>query len=303
MIASLASWLTYLLPPLLLISIWQLITRRWQVRLYWFPVFLITLVLTYASYLEPRRLLIKETTLSLSDLAARADNPKQLKVALLSDTKYGIFGQPMPLWRIHGTVNQYDPDIVLIAGDLVYRADLIDLRRFFSELGGFDAPVYMVTGNADYDPKDPNYVEQIRQAASRFGAQVIDNRSVIFEHQGDSIAITGLPDIQMGKQLLRLSQVDDSSDLHLLLVHQPDHVTRLPRNAGVDLVLAGHTRGGQVALFGLQRWFNASTLPYLLGRHEVNGYPLFITGGIGMSLLPLRIGVPPRVDILTLRFI
>lgn len=303
MIASLASWLTYLLPPLLMISIWQLITRRWQVRIYWFPVFLITLVLTYASYIEPRRLLVKETTLSLSDLAAHADNPRQLKVALFSDTKYGLFGQPMPLWRIHSAVNRHKPDIVLIAGDLVYRADLIDLRKFFSDLGGFEAPVYMVTGNSDYDPKDASYVEQIRQAASRFGAQVIDNRSVSFDHRGDSITLTGLPDIVMGKQRLRLNQASNNSDLHLLLVHQPDHVSRLPRNAGIDLVMAGHTRGGQVSFFGLQRWFNASKLPYLLGRHEVNGYPLFITGGIGMSLLPFRIGVPPRIDILTLQFI
>jgi predicted MPP superfamily phosphohydrolase len=303
MIASLASWLTYLLPPFLLIASWQIITRRLMIKLYWFPAFLIALVLTYASYVEPRRLLIKETSLSLSALAARADNPKELKVALFSDTRYGIFGQPMPLWRIHRAVNRVRPDIVVIAGDLVDRADPIDLRRFFSELAGFEAPVYMVTGDSDHDPQDRSYVEQIKQAASRFGAQVIDNRTVTFEHEGDTIALTGLPDLKLGSQRVKIGPGSVESDLHLLLAHRPDHAAALPRNSGIDLVMTGHTRGGQIALFGLERWFNQSELPFLMGRHEVNGYPLFITGGIGMALLPLRIGVPPRVDILTLRFI
>ncbi len=303
MIASLASWLTYLLPPLLMIAAWQIFTRRWQVKLYWLPGFLIILVLTYASFIEPRRLLIKETSLSLSALAARADNPKQLKVALFSDTRYGVFGQPMPLWRIHRAVNKLRPDLVVIAGDLVDRADPIDLRRFISELGGFEAPVYLVTGDSDHDPKDASYVEQIRQAASRFGAQVIDNRTVTFDHQGDTIALSGLPDLDHGGQRLRPDQESSASDLHMLLVHQPDHVTALPRNTGIDLVMAGHTRGGQVSLFGLERWFNQSDLPYLMGHHQVNGYQVFVTGGIGMALLPLRIGVPPRVDVLTLRYL
>jgi len=88
-----------------------------------------------------------------------------------------------------------------------------------------------------------------------------------------------------------------NSDPVVLITHNPDIFPEVP--ARVSLLLAGHTHGGQVNLPLVGRVVTTSSLGYVAGEYVENGRHLFVTTGIGTSIMPVRFGVPPEIVILT----
>ncbi|MFK7878095.1 MAG: metallophosphoesterase [Paracoccaceae bacterium] len=111
---------------------------------------------------------------------------------------------------------------------------------------------------------------------------------------------TDMPENQVGAHDLDLvlSQLDPDT-FSILMAHEPDVFPDLPSH--INLTISGHTHGGQIAPFG-QRWFVPSKYGtrYSYGHVHETGKDLIISGGLGTSILPIRIGVPPEVVEVTL---
>jgi len=215
---------------------------------------------------------------------------------------------------IQSCVDQGGVDLVLIGGDL--REGGVPLQRSRDNIRQLNklAPIYMVYGNHDYDedirPLDVMLAEE--------GVRVLVNESVLLEQGGAYIRLCGVDDSHTDRdrldEALAMDQVSGSGDVPhplftLLLAHDPVIMERIPQEATIDLILAGHTHGGQIYLpfvgsvfrsICTRGWFD----PNRLRGRGAQGYgrqPLmFVTSGIGTSKLPIRFRAPAQYHIFTL---
>ncbi len=267
----------------------------------------------YGFFIEPAlRLRVRKWRLKRTDWTA-----PPVRIAVLADLHVG---EPMiGLDRIRQIVrrtNALAPDLILLLGD--YSADLKtfmqpvrpdDLADVLSDL---DAPhgVFSVLGNHDWwDDRQaqlrgggPNIYAE---ALGRKGITVLSNTAIKLEALGFWLA--GLEDQWAirrkggGYQGLddlpgTLSQVTDDAPV-VMMAHEPDIFPKVPKE--VALTLSGHTHGGQVRLFGWSpvvpsRYGNR----YAYGHVQENGRDLVVSGGIGCSILPVRLGVTPEITVI-----
>lgn len=162
--------------------------------------------------------------------------------------------------------------------------------------------LHLLHNRIDGEPTGANDVPRLRYELERKGIQMLHNSSVRLNTGKTDIFLAGVDDIQEGHPDLAaaLTGVDESAPL-LLLSHNPD-ILQAPAAHRADLVLSGHTHGGQIVLPFLGP---AHTQSDLLSRAEVSGHvwmgntQLYINRGLGEGI-PLRFGAPPHLSLLTL---
>ncbi|MBN2351698.1 MAG: metallophosphoesterase [Spirochaetales bacterium] len=220
-------------------------------------------------------------------------------IAFLSDFHFGPFFSARRTERAVATANALHPDLILLGGDYV-DVPPEEAKAFFRILGGLKAPfgTYGVLGNGDYRGAE----EEIAQRLSANGVTVIEDRGLWIERPGSRIRLGGVR--EMGTWRYDLAPAlagTKASDFVILLVHQPDFAEK-EKDGRLDLELAGHTHGGQVNLFG---W--SPSVPSSYGARfrggvvKVRETTLVISRGLGTTILPLRVGSPPEIVLVTLR--
>lgn len=196
-------------------------------------------------------------------------------------------------------VNRLKPDLILLGGDNVSGHRY--LASVYAELKNLKAPlgVYGVLGNHDYWA----HVEGSRQEIKKTQITLIENRAVWIKKGGAKIRLGGVGDLWEGTQDLKATmRGTKKNDFVLLLSHNPDYLEILPKD-GPDLVLCGHTHGGQVTLFGLWGPIVPSRYgeKYRSGRKEIKSGTAFISNGIGTVGPPFRLFARPEILLITLK--
>ena len=223
----------------------------------------------------------------------------------MSDLHVGSpFRSLSTLKEVIAATNAEKPDLVVLLGDFVIH-DVVG-GRFVSpepiadELAGLRARlgVAAVLGNHDwwYDG------DRVRRALQSKGIHVLENQNLVVTFRGKAFSLYGLPDLwTRGHMVLPSRAGIAGTDPVLLLTHNPDVFPEVPKH--VSLTLAGHTHGGQVNFPIVGRPVVPSRFGqrYSYGLVEEEGRKLFVTGGVGTSILPVRFRVKPEVVILTLR--
>ncbi|QSX78451.1 metallophosphoesterase [Agrilutibacter solisilvae] len=253
--------------------------------------------------IEPRRLLEAPHTLDLPGWPAQCDG---LRVDALADLHVG--SPHNGIGRLDHIVQRLaasDSDAVLLGGDYLIQG--VALGRYVSaatiaeHLRPLTArkPVFAVLGNHDWWDDGP----RTRAALESAGVVMLENDARRVRLRGCELWIVGIGDYWEGEpDLVRAFAPAAHDGLPVIaLTHNPDLFPRMPARAA--LVVAGHTHGGQVALPLLGRPIVPSKYGerYAIGHIVEGGRHLFVTPGIGTSILPVRFGVPPEVSRLTLR--
>jgi hypothetical protein len=256
-------------------------------------------LLGWAVIVEPGRLVVRETQVR----SARWPRPP-LRIAVLTDLHVGSFRNGLDrLDEVVARTNAERPDLVVILGDLVIHDVL--LGRFVppettaAHLAGLHAPhgVVAVLGNHDWWLDGP----RVRGDLERAGIRVLENEATPIDEGARRFWVAGLADlwtrpVNISRALARVP----ADEPVLLLTHNPDVFPGVPPR--VALTLAGHTHGGQVALPILGRPVVPSRYGqrYAYGLVVEGGRALFVSPGIGTSLLPVRFRVPPEISVVTL---
>lgn len=223
-----------------------------------------------------------------------------LRVALVSDLHAGLVLRSAELTRIFDRLAEEAPDLVLLGGDLIdsHPDDVEDLAGGLAKL----APrlgSYAVPGNHDHGV-EPG-LERWCAMLEAHGVRLLVNRGERIEQAGDSLWLAGVDDLGLGQP--DLERALDGAHPHepvLLVTHQPDVFVEAAWS-GVDLTVAGHTHGGQISLGGFAPWARAhSQLGWIRGHHRLDAAQLYVGRGTGATFLPVRIGAPPEIPILTL---
>lgn len=254
----------------------------------------------WAFVIEPSRLVVKEETIVIREWPSSFNH---LRIVLISDLHVGSpYITIEKLRQVVTTINQRQPDLVLIAGDFVIQdvrgGEFVGPEAIAAELKGLRARdgVFAVLGNHDwyYDG------ERIMRELNNAGLRVLENDVAQIERDGQSIWIAGLSDYWTRPQQITTTLRKTPGQATIIaLTHNPDIFPRIPPS--VPLTLAGHTHGGQVNLPLLGRRVVPSEFNqrYAIGHIEENGHHLFVTSGIGTSILPVRFRVPPEIAVIT----
>lgn len=263
--------------------------------------FLILVLGLWAFWIEPAWLTTHRFALQVPNWHAEHQG---LKIAVLTDLHVGSPHTGIEKLReVVARTNQEQPDIVLILGDLVIQdvvgGRFVEPEAIAEVLRGLQAPlgITAVLGNHDWW-LDGARVEKALTAA---GIKVLENQAQRIQFKEKSFWVVGIADLWTRKPDIEgsLRQVEGSDPI-ILITHNPDIFPDVP--ARVSLTLAGHTHGGQVNLPVAGRLVVPSKYGqrYAMGHVVENGKHLFVSGGVGTSILPVRFRVPPEVVILTI---
>jgi len=284
--AKLAAWLRWLLavPLGLLVLLWG--------------------AATYAFLIEPESLVVHRV-----EIVSPNWHGAPLTIAAIGDTHVG--GQHMDaarMGRVVRRINALRPDLVVMLGDYVY-GHAPEAQRTPGEnqeiVGGIATiaavnaryGVVAVIGNHDgwYGR------ETITTALQSAGAAALWNRNITIHRSGGEIVIAGIADAWTGHPdfAAALDGAPAGADT-IVLSHNPDPFVNMP--AGPALMLAAHTHCGQVTIPFVGRPF----LPihhkeFACGRVDRNGQTLFVTAGVGTSMVPARFLNPPEIALITIR--
>jgi hypothetical protein len=255
----------------------------------------------WAFVIEPNRLVVRPVELALPAWPEPLDG---LKIALLSDLHVGApFVGLDKLARVVAETNGAAPDLVLLLGDYLVGgepgATLVDPEPIAQVLGGLRARlgVQAVMGNHDWWFDGP----RVTRAFAAAGIPVLENEVIALSDRGQSIWLAGLADSMTRPQEVAGTLARAGAGALIVFTHEPDIFPDVPARA--TLTVAGHTHGGQVVLPFVGRPVVPSRYGqrYAIGHIVEGGRHLFVTPGIGTSILPVRFGVPPEITLLVLR--
>ena len=265
-------------------------------------VLLIVSCLVWGVFIEPSRLIVHQETIQIDNL------PKELsglRIALIADIHSGgPFIDDNKLRQIVELTNQQNPDLILLLGGYMspnsWHSRRVEPEVTAAAMKNLHAPlgVYAVLGNHDWWYNGG----KVRRAFEANGIPVLDDEVAEVKWQNGSFWLVGLADFWTRPQHVSetIAKVPQGAPV-IAITHNPDVFPGLPQS--VPLLLTAHTHGGQVNL----PLIGAPIVPSRFGRKYTaghvfeNGHHMFVTTGIGTSILPVRFRVPPEIVILTIK--
>ena len=200
------------------------------------------------------------------------------------------------------------PDIAVVPGDLYqFEPEMFEERApqfsaLIRRLANAVPAVYLVSGNTDT-------VAGLLRITAGTGARVLDNQIDTVVLKGNVVSIGGITlsgDERAAQRVAdRLSDRDDRAGVRILLAHKPDEIELL-KGRTVDLLVSGHTHGGQVSLPFIGPPLTQSSVPRRVaagGLHKLDGTAVYVSTGVGRerkNAPQLRFGVRPSIGIIDL---
>jgi len=234
------------------------------------------------------------------DVPGLAPQLEGLRIAQISDVHVGPTVRRAFVQDVVNRVNALEPDIVALTGDLV-DGTVEDLSTETAPLAQLEAPLglYFVTGNHEYYSGVLAWLDEVQH----LGFITLVNQHVVVRRDGASLVIAGVTDERGGSMVpthapdpvAALAGAPDGA-LRLMLAHQPRSAPAAAA-AGADIILSGHTHGGQYAPW---TWAIHLVEPYIRGLYRVGDAQLWVNRGTGTWGPPLRLGSSQEITLIEL---
>ena len=264
-------------------------------------------VLSYAMFVEPYTLETVEVTIPVPNLPARFVG---MRIAQMSDLHINAYTTGEDLDRAVAIVNRSKPDLVLLTGDFVdWDARFADeATQPFTNLRAPEG-VYSILGNHDYYSGD---IERVKAAIKRHNLGLLVNDHTILRRGADTLALVGLDDPRHNRSgngpRMSVESIDPERALRgiaptiprLLMVHNPILVPSLVQQYDLDVVLCGHTHGGQFQVPIITDALVGSLEYFVKGRYDLGGTQVYVNRGFGFTGPPIRFRARPEITLLTL---
>ncbi len=259
----------------------------------------------YGALIAPQRIRVRRYSVAIDGLPASLAG---LRVVQLSDTHYGPFITPGYLREVVDLANRLGPDLILLTGDYVHRTPR-SIRPGIELFAGLrpGLATLAVLGNHDHWEG----AASCRRVFDELGIPLLDNRRMFVTERGvtdaaperGGLCVGGLADLWEDSPSFEAALGGVPADMpRILMSHNPDVAETAPAEVRVDLLVAGHTHGGQIRLPVV----GAPLVPSRYGDKYAGGMcqgprgRVLVSRGVGMSILPVRLGVPPEISLIEL---
>jgi uncharacterized protein len=231
------------------------------------------------------------------------------RIAQLSDIHIGPFSTARYIRRCVAITNGLKPDLIVLTGDYI-AWDPSEAREVVRELAELRAAqgVFGCLGNHESESNTEHYVADL---FAEQGIHILRQQRAPIQLASETVNLMGIDDPRGETEAEWMRDIYRRLDkalvmpgtINILLAHEPS-VTVLDRAAelGIDLVLAGHTHGGQLSLNFIDRSLNLSQLlyRYTSGWYEKRRAQLYVNRGIGITGIPIRLGARPEITMFEL---
>lgn len=260
-------------------------------------------VVFYATFISVKNVNIVNTTITSSKIP---DEMNDFKIAFISDIHYGSFMDEERLSAMFEKINQAKPDVILFGGDLFddpssYPVTDEKREELIALLKSLEAPYgkFAVLGEEDHHS---SLSESILNIFYYGDFEMLVNQSILLrKNSSRPINLVGIDSMVGGNPDITTAMANiDTANFTIILTHCPDIISQLPKY-GSDLILAGHSHGGQIALPILgpvNRIEGASD--YSNGTYYLNQSTLIVSNGLGTSDIDMRLFAPPQCHIIRL---
>ena len=236
------------------------------------------------------------------DMRATVD-AEPLRIVQVSDLHLRSFGRRE--MELAQQIKDLEADVIVLSGDAIDKVEALPLLRSFVK-GLAPVPVLLVPGNWEHW-SGLDFVD-LQNTLSTTGATLLLNDRWSLSRGDRSLQIIGLDDFTAGQPDLRLLEANNTTGtgaLTVLVQHSPaffdqPNVTKQMVKQRFSLCLAGHTHGGQLALGGWAPYTPVGSGRFVAGFYDVPGCRLFVSLGVGTSVLPIRFGAPAEVVVFDL---
>ena len=256
-------------------------------------------VILYARYIGTMGFITKEYTIYSKNIPNGYDG---LKIVHFSDIHYNRAINLEKVNSIVEEINLINPDIVVFTGDLVDKDvnlsndDFDCLAESFSKINAKYGK-YAVLGNHDYIVMD-----KVIQIFDDSGFKYLENNyDVVYNENSEKIFIGGIGNVSYNldnlSKTMEYFNNDTNVDYKIMLVHEPDISDDIVDHYDVDLILAGHSHNGQVRLPVIGALYTPDgSKKYFDNYYDINGTPLYISSGIGVSIINYRLFNKPSIN-------
>ena len=267
-----------------------------------FSIFgLISFVGAWGFWWEPSRIVVRTEVLKVNDWP---QNSRNLKIVVASDFHIGsLYWGKENAKKIVNKINSQNPDMVFLLGDYLISKVLfgrfVDPKSVAFAFGGIEAPlgVFSVLGNHDWWEGGSQLERGLQQA----GITVLENELRTIEWDQNRLSVLGIADDISRKPNIRqiLDRQAKTEHFTILMTHDPGVLLDLSTSDQFGLMLAGHTHGGgQIDLLFTNFHFltpGRSPKEWAYGWVGTPNGSLYVTSGIGNSILPFRLNAPPEI--------
>lgn len=236
---------------------------------------------------------------------------RPLRLTLLSDLHAGPFIPRSLIAQWVQLTLDTEPDVIVLAGDIFDQLFFGNQGEIITILAELRAPlgVYLIWGNHDYlrygtipPPDQPGshrvQLYDLRDAFAAVDIQLLANRGALLR---EDIYLMGLDEFRIGRRSNPSRALRDKPEeaASVMVVHNPDAIPEIPDT--VDLVLSGHTHGGQVVLPGVGPLVTSSEYGTRFAQGWVEApMPAYVTRGLGVTALPVRFNCPSELTVFDL---
>ncbi len=274
-------------------------------------VVIVGLLVAYAYFIEPRQFVVVEETLAVPYFSSKLNG---LRIVAISDIHTGSnYAPPERLRLVVDRANEQNADLIVLLGDYVSESGRgrvrnpaegsdgtelkIPANEIADNLAGFKAKhgVYAIIGNHDWYHNE----NKLHAELERVGINVLNNEVAEIQVGSETVRLWGIEDLWKNRRVPAepFESIVDKQNV-IAITHNPDSLLTAP--TGFSIMFAGHSHGGQInfPIFGPLAPFNDPR--FMDGHAEVDGKHVYVTSGVGTSVIPLRWRVPPEIAVVTL---
>lgn len=256
---------------------------------------IISLVLIYARFIEPKFLVTNEIKITSEKID---DTFHGLKIVHFSDLHYGMTVDLKYMKKLINEINILKPDIVLFTGDLIedgYKLKKEEKEKLIKYLSDINSTYgkYAIIGNHDY------FNEDFTDIITSSNFTYLNNNYDIIYKEDNSILIYGVDDAIYSTPVYDMLNNEElkNTDYKIIMVHEPDIVENIAYNYDVDLILGGHSHNKQVNIpFIKAFWLPYMGQKYYDSYYNINNTDIYVSNGIGTSTLKFRMFSIPSIN-------
>jgi len=256
-------------------------------------------LLANSRYYAPRRIVVENVTIPIKGLPAEFDG---FKICQITDIHHGYQVEMEFVDKALDIAMRLNPDIYALTGDYAsYKTEFADavIGRLAMLKGVYNTVA--VLGNHDHWV---GWHRHVHKVIRKSGIGLLNNTHIMLEKGGAKLCIAGVDDLRVGRPDLEKALFGVPEDVpRVLLSHNPDLADEKLGDNRVDLMLSGHTHGGQIRLpFSLYAPYTNSRYgqKYTGGIVKMGETQVYVSRGLGTITIPVRFNCPPEITLLRL---